>query len=122
MKLALLSAALAALVCATQAQISPCIQGCLTTAQSQAGCGALDISCMCKSTKFQADMLSCLKAKCTAADLAEAKKYEAQFCGSCACGLLFFVSPSSAFRAGADRSSGWDSLSGTRSSGESRLG
>ncbi|PIL26758.1 hypothetical protein GSI_11173 [Ganoderma sinense ZZ0214-1] len=84
MQFTLLSIALAALLGGASAQLSPCLQGCLTAAESQAGCGALDIRCMCTSSAFQADMLACVKAKCTAQDLADAKKFEAEFCGTCA--------------------------------------
>ncbi|KAM5545270.1 hypothetical protein V8D89_001381 [Ganoderma adspersum] len=79
-KVALLFLAFTALVGTARAQLSPCLSSCLTTAQGQAGCGQLDISCMCTSSAFQADVLACVNAKCTPADLAAAKKFGAEFC------------------------------------------
>ena len=134
MKFALISLAFMAIVGTTCAQLTPCLEGCIATAEAEAGCsgyvgtsrpfravpslpllrschspiqilrigltplagagfssGRLNIPCMCESSAFQADMLACLNAKCTPADLAAAKKFEAEFCGTCA-SSRFFVS------------------------------
>ena len=53
----------------------------------------MDVRCMCASAKFQADMLACVKAKCTPAELATAAQLEKEFCGTCA----FCLSPSPVF-------------------------
>ncbi|KAI1781551.1 hypothetical protein LXA43DRAFT_1097962 [Ganoderma leucocontextum] len=83
MKLALLSVVVAAAISAVCAQgLSPCLVGCINTAGKEAGCSGTNISCMCTSSKFQGDMLACLEAKCTPADLQAAKAFEAEFCGS----------------------------------------
>ncbi|KAI1787781.1 hypothetical protein LXA43DRAFT_1097961 [Ganoderma leucocontextum] len=85
MKLALLSITLTAAigaVCA-QAVISPCVLGCLFTAQSSGACGIGEFSteCMCTSTEFKAVMHDCLVAECTAADQENATALDEQFCG-----------------------------------------
>ena len=48
------------------------------------------MTCMCASSAFQADVLACLNANCTATDLAQAKSLDAEFCTSCACHRFFF--------------------------------
>ncbi|CCM06730.1 uncharacterized protein FIBRA_09024 [Fibroporia radiculosa] len=58
-----------------------CVLNCLESAISSGGCSSItDISCVCTSTAYQSAAEACLKANCTAADLATAAALQTSEC------------------------------------------
>ncbi|KAK1249231.1 hypothetical protein MKX07_002747 [Trichoderma sp. CBMAI-0711] len=67
------------------AQIPDCATGCVTkytTGTSIAGCGQLDIACICKNADFLNGIACCLTSACDKDGQAAAVKYAKQICSS----------------------------------------
>ncbi|TFB00300.1 hypothetical protein CCMA1212_007967 [Trichoderma ghanense] len=67
------------------AQIPDCATGCVTkftTGTSIAGCGQLDIACICKNADFLNGIACCLTTACDKDGQAQAVKYAKQICSS----------------------------------------
>ncbi|KAH0491256.1 hypothetical protein TgHK011_002693 [Trichoderma gracile] len=67
------------------AQIPDCATGCVTkytTGTSIAGCGQLDIACICKNSDFLNGIACCLASACDKDGQAQAVKYAKQICSS----------------------------------------
>ncbi|KAL7946026.1 hypothetical protein V8C42DRAFT_322253 [Trichoderma barbatum] len=67
------------------AQIPDCATGCVTkftTGTSIAGCGQLDIACICKNADFLSGIACCLSSACDKDSQTQAVKYAKQICSS----------------------------------------
>ncbi|KAG5664111.1 hypothetical protein KAF25_006696 [Fusarium avenaceum] len=86
MKLSLFtSVLLTGLVAAQQAKLPTCAQPCVdkyTTGGGVAGCGQLDIKCICSNKDFLSGIACCLEEKCDAEGRDTAVKYAKQICSS----------------------------------------
>ncbi|KAL6694841.1 cell wall protein [Trichoderma pleuroticola] len=70
---------------AAQDGIPSCATGCVTqftTGTSIAGCGQLDIACICKNADFLSGIACCLASSCDAAAQTQAVQYAKQICSS----------------------------------------
>ncbi|THH09775.1 hypothetical protein EW145_g1782 [Phellinidium pouzarii] len=77
------SGSASAAVPTSTAGIDPCLITCVTGAITTAGCSSLeDLTCICTSTSFQSDALSCLQSNCPASDLAAAQALQSEECGT----------------------------------------
>ncbi|GKT98773.1 cell wall protein [Fusarium langsethiae] len=86
MKLSLFtSVVLASLVAAQQEKLPKCAQPCVdqyTTGGGVAGCGQLDIKCICSNQNFLSGIACCLEEKCDAEGKETAVKYAKQICAT----------------------------------------
>ncbi|KAH6898648.1 hypothetical protein B0T10DRAFT_473328 [Thelonectria olida] len=86
MKASILSLALVAGFAAAQSdKIPSCATSCInkyTTGDGIAGCGQLDIKCICSNDDFLNGIACCLKDKCDASGQAAAVKYAQQICST----------------------------------------
>ncbi|RGP70600.1 cell wall [Fusarium sporotrichioides] len=86
MKLSLFtSVVLAGLVAAQQEKLPKCAQPCVdqyTTGGGVAGCGQLDIKCICSNQNFLSGIACCLEEKCDAEGKETAVKYAKQICAT----------------------------------------
>jgi cobalamin biosynthesis Mg chelatase CobN len=86
MKASIFSLALVAGLAAAQSdKIPSCATSCIskyTTGDGIAGCGQLDIKCICSNDDFLNGIACCLKDKCDTAGQAAAVKYAQQICST----------------------------------------
>ncbi|KAH7006013.1 hypothetical protein EDB82DRAFT_492222 [Fusarium venenatum] len=86
MKLSLFaSVVLAGLVAAQQEKLPKCAQPCVdqyTTGGGVAGCGQLDIKCICSNQNFLSGIACCLDEKCDTVGKETAVKYAKQICAT----------------------------------------
>ncbi|KAI5466011.1 hypothetical protein BGZ63DRAFT_375080 [Mariannaea sp. PMI_226] len=86
MKASILSLVLVTgLVAAQSDKIPSCATSCIskyTTGDGIAGCGQLDIKCICSNKDFLSGIACCLKDKCDASGQEAAVKYAKQICSS----------------------------------------
>jgi len=64
------------------AGLTPCILACFEPAATQNGCTFDDASCICASAQFQADVVQCLDAHCSAADVTAAAALQSSQCSA----------------------------------------
>ncbi|KAF5973812.1 CFEM domain-containing protein [Fusarium coicis] len=79
------SVLLAGLVAAQQEKLPKCAQPCVdkyTTGGGVAGCGQLDVKCICSNKNFLSGIACCLEDKCDAAGKETAVKYAKQICST----------------------------------------
>ncbi|KAF4425175.1 cell wall protein [Fusarium austroafricanum] len=79
------SVLLAGLVAAQQEKLPKCAQPCVdkyTTGGGVAGCGQLDIKCICSNKNFLSGIACCLDEKCDAQGKETAVKYAKQICST----------------------------------------
>ncbi|KAM5355915.1 hypothetical protein ACJ41O_002561 [Fusarium nematophilum] len=86
MKSFLVSAALfAGLVVAQAGKLPSCAQSCVdkyTTGDGIAGCGQLEVKCICSNENFLDGIACCLEDQCDQEGIAAAIKYAGQICSS----------------------------------------
>ncbi|PNP52603.1 hypothetical protein THARTR1_06768 [Trichoderma harzianum] len=85
MKASVLSLVFLSGLAAAQDGIPSCATGCVTqftTGTSIAGCGQLDIACICKNADFLSGIACCLASSCDAAAQTQAVQYAKQICSS----------------------------------------
>ncbi|RFU73886.1 cfem domain-containing [Trichoderma arundinaceum] len=85
MKSSVLSLVFAAALAAAQDGIPTCATGCVTkftTGTSIAGCGQLDIECICKNADFLNGIACCLTSACDKDSQAQAVDYAKQICSA----------------------------------------
>ncbi|KAM0305547.1 hypothetical protein HYE67_008527 [Fusarium culmorum] len=79
------SVVLAGLVAAQQEKLPKCAQPCVdqyTTGGGVAGCGQLDIKCICSNKNFLSGIACCLEKECDAQGKETAVKYAKQICAT----------------------------------------
>jgi hypothetical protein len=79
------SVVLAGLVAAQQEKLPKCAQPCVdqyTTGGGVAGCGQLDIKCICSNQNFLSGIACCLEEKCDTEGKDAAVKYAKQICST----------------------------------------
>ncbi|KAF9761912.1 hypothetical protein IL306_003632 [Fusarium sp. DS 682] len=79
------SVLLAGLVAAQQEKLPKCAQPCVdkyTTGGGVAGCGQLDVKCICSNKDFLSGIACCLEDKCDSASKETAVKYAKQICST----------------------------------------
>ncbi|KAJ4855114.1 CFEM domain-containing protein [Trichoderma breve] len=85
MKASVLSLVFLSGLAAAQSGIPTCATGCVTqftTGTSIAGCGQLDIACICKNADFLNGIACCLASSCDQAAQTQAVNYAKQICSS----------------------------------------
>ncbi|KKP03014.1 hypothetical protein THAR02_04893 [Trichoderma harzianum] len=85
MKASVLSLVFLSGLAAAQSGIPTCATGCVTqftTGTSIAGCGQLDIACICKNADFLSGIACCLASSCDQAAQTQAVNYAKQICSS----------------------------------------
>ncbi|KAF5616651.1 cell wall protein [Fusarium sp. NRRL 52700] len=79
------SVLLAGLVAAQQEKLPTCAEPCVTkytTGGGIAGCGQLDVKCICSNKDFLSGIACCLEDKCDASGKEAAVKYAKQICST----------------------------------------
>ncbi|KAF5544081.1 CFEM domain-containing protein [Fusarium mexicanum] len=85
MKLSVFTSVLLAGLVAAQEKLPKCAQPCVdeyTTGGGVAGCGQLDVKCICSNKSFLSGIACCLEDKCNASDQETAVKYAKQICST----------------------------------------
>ncbi|KAL7911984.1 cell wall protein [Trichoderma velutinum] len=85
MKASVLSLVFLSGLAAAQSGIPTCATGCVTqftTGTSIAGCGQLDIACICKNADFLSGIACCLASACDKNAQTQAVQYAKQICSS----------------------------------------